>query len=434
MALESKAAFSERVQAFGLSTHAPRLAALGWGAYGELAFATSFVPGTSDDDKFVTDVGVPLLEKTADEVRVDPLLPKVRRLFYEAYALAAADLKRRVEGTSSDGPRKVMPAEREERRAATAGRLKGIRLTGELDISNHLLDRAITMYEENVLRCIPLAECTKRGTELVGVQKDPLFALDSSKRLQLAFQEHREEADTSSEIKLQFALRRRGLALDMADILDFDLHDAMVDCLFKALLAEPPPGYARVSVHQLINADQQFFRLLAEKTRAGIRRTPDGRPCDIVARPSEPGALLVDHPDFRMALQPFAQGSAGKGPRSSQDGVSARPDRPARSRSRNRRGKRAHEKVKELRVALAAKGQPGHRAKGGGKGEKGKAERGIPQALQGKCLQTPQGKRICFRFNLEGCDAAPPGAECPKGIHLCVEPGCLQPHPLPQHR
>ena len=83
---------------------------------------------------------------------------------------------------------------------------------------------------------------------------------------------------------------------------------------------------------------------------------------------------------------------------------------------------------------MAAKGQPGHSAKGGGKGEKGKAERGIPQALQGKCLQTPQGKRICFRFNLEGCDAAPPGAECPKGIHLCAEPGCLQPHPLPQHR
>ena len=45
------------------------------------------------------------------------------------------------------------------------------------------------MYEDNALRCVPLAECTKRGVELVGVQKGPLFALDASKRLQLSFQE-----------------------------------------------------------------------------------------------------------------------------------------------------------------------------------------------------------------------------------------------------
>ena len=69
-----------------------------------------------------------------------------------------------------------------------------------------------------VLRCILLAECTKRGVELAGVQKDPLFSLDASRRLQLASQEAQEVADTSSELKLQYALRSRGLALDRADV------------------------------------------------------------------------------------------------------------------------------------------------------------------------------------------------------------------------
>ena len=432
MALESRAAFAERVQALGLGDRAARLEALGWRSYGELAFATSFVPGTSDDDRFVTDVGVPLLEKAVDEARTDPLLPRVRRLFYEAYALAAADLKRRVEGTSQDGPRKVMPAEREERRAATAARLGGIRLTDELDISNMILDRAITIYEDTVLRCIPLAECTKRGVELAGVQRDPLFALDSNKRLQLSSQEPHEVADTSTEIKLQYALRRLGLALDMADILDFQVHDVVVDSLFKALLADPPPGYAKVSTHQILNVHHQFFRLLAERTRGGIKRTADGRPCDKAAKPAEPGVPLTDHPDFRMALQPLALGAGSREKKVPRDTSPEKSER----RGRNR-GKRAQDKLKELKAALAAQGQQ-HQPKGGGKGKDGKGKfgerRGPPAGLQGKATHTPQGKRICFRFNLEGCDAAPPGAECQKGLHVCAEPNCFQPHPLPQHR
>ena len=145
MSLESRATFRERVLTLGLEEFLPRFETLGWLTYGELAFATSFVPGTSDDDRFVTDVGIKILTGSAEDVRANTNLPRVRRLFYEAYALAAADLKRRVEGHADDGPRKVAPAEREERRAATAKRLVGVRLENEADISDRLLDHAIQM-------------------------------------------------------------------------------------------------------------------------------------------------------------------------------------------------------------------------------------------------------------------------------------------------
>ena len=42
-------------------------------------------------------------------------------------------------------------------------------------------------------------------------------------------------------------------------------------------------------------------------------------------------------------------------------------------------------------------------------------------------------KRMCYSFNLGGCQAAAPGQECAKGAHLCMKPAangeaCSKPH------
>ena len=41
-----------------------------------------------------------------------------------------------------------------------------------------------------------------------------------------------------------------------------------------------PPGYSRTTFQQIEAADKRLFVLLAEKTRAGVKSGPDGRPCD----------------------------------------------------------------------------------------------------------------------------------------------------------
>ena len=76
-------------------------------------------------------------------------------------------------------------------------------------------------------------------------------------------------------------------------------------------------------------------------------------------------------------------------------------------------------------------GKGGGRNKGGGKGSGPR----LPPALIGKDLKTPDGRNICFGFNLpEGCRNAEPGKSCPRGAHVCCEPGCYKAHSLCQHR
>ena len=77
--------------------------------------------------------------------------------------------------------------------------------------------------------------------------------------------------------------------------------------------------------------------------------------------------------------------------------------------------------------------------KGGGKGKKGK-DKGrrsrasdnapAPPEWNGLSTKMPDGQRICFAFNGQGCLLAKPGEICWKGIHLC--PKCHGKHPLPE--
>ena len=58
----------------------------------------------------------------------------------------------------------------------------------------------------------------------------------------------------------------------------------------------------------------------------------------------------------------------------------------------------------------------------------------MPKQLVGKASETGEGKRLCWAYNIDGCPNAGDGEECPRGWHLCCEPGCFKPHPLPKHR
>ena len=84
----------------------------------------------------------------------------------------------------------------------------------------------------------------------------------------------------------------------MADILDFLLHDQLVETLHAALVREAPEGYARVDIHQLARADAKLWEIMATKTREGIRRVAGGpRPADVAF------AATLDSTDFRLLLQ-----------------------------------------------------------------------------------------------------------------------------------
>ena len=89
MSIDSSAVFFDRVRELGLEEHLARFEIAGWGTYADLAFATSFVPGQPEDERYRREI----VERglgDVDHVHRD----RLRRLFFEAYTLAAADMKR----------------------------------------------------------------------------------------------------------------------------------------------------------------------------------------------------------------------------------------------------------------------------------------------------------------------------------------------------
>ena len=213
----------------------------------------------------------------------------------------------------------------------------------------------------------------------------------------------------ASDLDLQNALIRRGLAMDMGSLLKYKNHERLMVRLMEAKTETPLEGYRPVSLAQIKAADEQFFDILAKLTRKGIKRqTPEGTPIDAVFS----DALLDVR--FTMLLTPLPL-AAGR----------------ARSRSPARTGK-----------GKSKKGD----VKGKGKGKEGKAKgKGnynntssppIPRELlpEGTSV-TDDNEQICFSYNTRrGCQDAAPGGYCGRGKHVCCFKGCFRTHTFMAHK
>ena len=72
------------------------------------------------------------------------------------------------------------------------------------------------------------------------------------------------EAAVHSSYQALESFKRRGLALDFAGIMTFSKHDRYVQLLFNHLNRDPPVGYSRCSVSQLLAADRAAWCSLIE--------------------------------------------------------------------------------------------------------------------------------------------------------------------------
>ncbi len=355
--------------------------------------------------------------------------------------MAGADLKRRAEGTADDAPRKVPNEERYERRSSLAARLPSLKLEGELDVSNRLIDTCVEIYEDNVLRYVAWEECTKLEMELQGKKKDKVWVPDASGTIR----EKRTEvgspsADISSDLRLRFALTRRGLALDMGDVLTFEVHELLAEILIAAYMKEPPPGFGRVTLDQIRLADLEAWRLMAVGSRKGIKRNEhNARPLDLLLRE------ILTRVEFLMLLQPT--------PVAAKRTASGDPPAAPLTKRQKRRASAQRTAFDSAVSYLQKKGKKGGGKTGGGKkgGDRGNmgwgagssSDRPLPWMRQGKPAMPAQlmgkwatnaGRRICFAYNLGDCTDAAPGSACAKGFHICCEPNCGQNHPVYEHK
>ena len=102
--LESKAYFTSRLAALDLSEFAPKFIEKDWTTLSAFAFSVNYVPGRSDETVMVDKVYEVLLG--AEDHKKEHA---VRRLFFEAHAMAQADLTRRIANPEEEGkaPRKL---------------------------------------------------------------------------------------------------------------------------------------------------------------------------------------------------------------------------------------------------------------------------------------------------------------------------------------
>ena len=94
MALDSEAVFAKRLSELKLEGFANDFYVKGWDTMGAFAFSCAYSPGSSDDSAFITEVVVPILGDTNHRLK-----PQLKRLFFEAYTMAAIDVQKRCSPT-----------------------------------------------------------------------------------------------------------------------------------------------------------------------------------------------------------------------------------------------------------------------------------------------------------------------------------------------
>ena len=178
--LDSKSVFSARIKALGLAepkvgdkTLADIFKENGWTTLGLFAFAVSFSPGSAaSENDFVTGVLEKLIGKEDQQTaETKALKPAIRHLYFDAYTMVAADSARRLNSDPEpERPRNLPPQERAERLARLKEKVKPIKVLGETEPSDTLVDKFCTMQENGILRYVPWEDITRRDLEITELQ------------------------------------------------------------------------------------------------------------------------------------------------------------------------------------------------------------------------------------------------------------------------
>ncbi|CAE7775406.1 unnamed protein product [Symbiodinium sp. CCMP2592] len=303
-AIDSEAVFLSKCTQLGLPEDARgKLKRKGWATFGTFAFCVPGEPGRIPDDVFKTSVVQPILGDGGEEHQA-----KLRRLHFEAYALTAAELKRTAE---SNRVRRVKP----------------LRLVDRLEPSHALVNLSAQMLEDQRVRYIEWSKCTSRAQEINLVKEDASLKLLQGGRsgsVKLVDPGAKITADTKSDLEVMQALRRRGVAYELAAIMSFERHEELIDRLFMEYQREPMAGFHPVSFSQLQAADREVHVRMGELTRAGLVPGADGSlPLDI------PVSRVLAGSHIQWMLMPRQKGSGPLGSSGAGE-ANEKPDKPPR--------------------------------------------------------------------------------------------------------
>ena len=256
--------------------------------------------------------------------------------------------------------------------------------------------------EDDIVRYVCPTVCISREMELKGSKKEAFLKADAQGNIKQVSRDNLPVADLSTEFRLRQALQRRSLALDQLQLMSYHESERYHMYLLQLLIQPVPVTHNPITVQQLLDVDKHIFARVAEYTRAGLSVTLSGSyPMEVSLQKA-----LTDPITLSM-LQPLPR---PVGSSSSSFNSERRTNRSQQSPYSGHKGYKGGN----------PKGYKGGKGVKGGKGSKGKGEGWTPQELAG---QVKVNRRVCFNYNLGGCQAAKPGADCRKGAHICCKCG-----------
>lgn len=398
--LDSTATFEMQAQRAGLSdVWIQAFKNNQMGSLGSLAYAIT-TPGTSPTTAEVTafmdhirqGVVPTLLELTA-----------VKRLVFEAQTLTIASLRSTVQSPEDSTVRKIAPAERTARLEAQRNRLQGLDLTGPLEPSHWLYDQFSAMLELGEIKYIAPNKCMTRQQEIAGEKPDKQIKLDENKS-SLVVKEHpkENETDVASDLALHQAFTRRALAMDLVGIATYATVMRFTNRLFTLMNQPAAPGFRSPGHAQLLRADRQAFLRLAEVVPVPFFANGLGQlPFDL--------ALDQLHHDVTVTYHML-------------------PIPVAKQKDEDASKNRSPAATKTVKKQQGKQSPSSGSAKGNAKGNSKNRRQPMPQALHGMHHKTPEGKDICFNYNLGKCA----NKNCARQ-HVCCVPHCYKSHPQFEH-
>lgn len=392
--MDSEVVFQARCNEIGLSGPTfTELKRLGWNTFGNFAFSVSTNPGQVTDRDFETKIATPIL---GDAAHVDA--SKLRRLLFESYTMTASELRRKVDNNETDAPKKLPVQEVASRFAALQRKLEPIRIESVMEPSHQLINFIAQCLDDGRLRYIEWSRCTTRAAEVNNLKETEslkIWKADANGTIKQSSGDESLRCDASSELDILNAMKRRGVAYELAKVMSFEKHELLVHLLFQELQREPPPGFKKVSMEQVAAADREVHLKLAEKTRSGLPLGPLGElPLDVHLEDvlALPAVMWLLMPKPRTHVEKTTTKDGHK----NEQGSDKDPD------------KKIKKKVKKQQQFL---------------NDKRIRKMPMPAKLRGGTLVDNDGKAICFGFNLNTCHEK----QCKKGRHICCSPGCFNP-------
>ncbi|CAE7610463.1 unnamed protein product [Symbiodinium natans] len=441
-AADSEAFFKEHAARVGMAEDViNKLVAQGIKTVSQAAYAAS-PPGQP-----LTDASVEaLLTKIGAANPTLALVTQAKRLLFESQTMALSHLKSVVEQKPESIARHMPGAERHQRMTCQATRLAGIEIKNDLEPAHSVYDVIATMVEHSSIKYLHPSKIPTRQQELSQTKGTKELALDTSgASLTITEKASSAQAKLGTEMATYRAMQRRGLAFDLVGILSYKVHEKWLQKAFSRLQDPAIPGYAPVSLAQVLRADKALWLVLAQASIKLERAAPNADLAtprcldDAFTKAMEAAEVsfpLLPLPANAEAIFPGKGKGKGFGGWKRQlpwDGKVGQPQKLARSEfwGKGRKGKE--------------KGGKNH---GGGKDPWGSKEgrrwnqwtregKGsqtpMPFKLRGGVAVTPQGEPICFGANLGECQDAPLGGKCAKGWHVCCRPNCFGKHAFIDH-